>query len=146
MLKITAKQSPATLNVSKRFEKVSTDIFYYVQLGLIKPFDVALYIKYLELFNKDYGYAFPTIYQLEDYLNCSRQSIVSANKRLTDAGLLIIKKHKSNNNIYFPLQPHTNEDLEKQVPELLIKLNKRREKIYGLAATDKYRFESLFEL
>ncbi|MFJ8452760.1 helix-turn-helix domain-containing protein [Bacillus paramycoides] len=145
MVKVIPKQSLATLNVSKRFEKVSTDIFYYVQLGLIKPFDVTLYIKYLELFNNEYGYAYPTIYQLEEYLNCSRQSIVSANKRLIDAGLLIIKKHKNNNNIYFPLQPHTNEDLEKQVPELLIQLNKRREKIYGLATADRYRLENLFE-
>ncbi|MFT9818170.1 hypothetical protein [Lysinibacillus sp. NPDC056185] len=46
-------------------------------------------MKYLELFNKDCGYAFPTIYQLEDYLNCSRQSIVSANNRLVAVGLLI---------------------------------------------------------
>ncbi|MFE3573170.1 hypothetical protein ACFXN8_02495, partial [Lysinibacillus sp. NPDC059133] len=56
----------ATHNVTEKFEKVSTDIFYYVQLGIIKPFDMVLYVKYLELFNKDCGYAFPTIYQLED--------------------------------------------------------------------------------
>ncbi|MGE8001653.1 hypothetical protein ACQKOF_24100 [Lysinibacillus sp. NPDC093190] len=86
---ISPKQSLATHNVTEKFEKVSTDIFYYVQLGLIKPFDMVLYVKYLELFNKDCGYAFPTIYQLEDYLNCSRQSIVSANNRLVAVGLLI---------------------------------------------------------
>ena len=144
MIKIIPKQSLATSEVTKRFEKVSTDIFYYVQLGLIKPFDLVLYVKYLELFNEDYGYAFPTIYQLEDYLNCSRQSIVSANKRLEAAGLLIIRKHK-NNNVYFPLQPHTNEDLAKQVPQLLIELEKRREKIYSVADKDKFRLENLFE-
>nr|WP_078817933.1 hypothetical protein [Sporosarcina newyorkensis] len=142
---ITPKQSLSTQGVTKRFEKVSTNIFYYVQLGLIKPFDIAVYVKYLELFNEEYGYAFPTIYQLEDYMNCSRQSIVSANKRLVAAGLLIIRKHKNNNNIYFPLQPHTNEDLAKQVPHLLIKLEKRREKIYSLATKDKFRLEDLFE-
>lgn len=141
---ITPKQSLATKNVTEKFEKVSTDIFYYVQLGIIKPFDLVLYVKYLELFNENYGYAFPTIYQLEDYLNCSRQSIVSANKRLVSAGLLIIKKYQ-NNNIYFPLQPHTNEDLSKQVPQLLIELEKRREKIYLVADNDKFRLENLFE-
>ncbi len=146
MTTIIPKQSLATHNVTKQFEKVSTDIFYYVQLGLIKPFDIALYVKYLELFNENYGYAFPTIYQLEDYMNCSRQSIVSANKRLVTAGLLIMRKHKNNNNIYFPLQPHTNEDLAKQVPHLLIELSKRREKIYSLADDDKVRFENLFEI
>ncbi|EOQ22266.1 hypothetical protein KQ1_05843 [Bacillus cereus BAG3O-1] len=99
MTTIIPKQSLATHNVTKQFEKISTDIFYYVQLGLIKPFDIALYVKYLELFNENYGYAFPTIYQLEDYMNCSRQSIVSANKRLVTAGLLIMRKHKNNNNI-----------------------------------------------
>lgn len=142
---ITPKQSISTRDVTKRFEKVSTDIFYYVQLGLIKPFDIAVYVKYLELFNEEFGYAFPTIYQLEDYMNCSRQSIVSANKRLVEAGLLIMRKHKNNNNIYFPLQPHTNENLAKQVPHLLIKLDKRREKIYSLATKDKFRLEDLFE-
>lgn len=142
---ITPKQSISTRDVTKRFEKVSTDIFYYVQLGLIKPFDIAVYVKYLELFNEEFGYAFPTIYQLEDYMNSSRQSIVSANKRLVAAGLLIIRKHKNNNNIYFPLQPHTNEDLAKQVPHHLNKLDKRREKIYSLATKDKFRLEDLFE-
>ncbi|TQR06748.1 hypothetical protein [Psychrobacillus soli] len=141
---IIPKQSLSTHDVTKRFKKVSADIFYYVQLGLIKPFDVVLYVKYLELFNEGYGYAFPTIYQLEDYLNCSRQSIVSANKRLVAAGLLIIKKHK-NNNIYFPLQPHPNENLAKQVPHLLIELEKRQEKIYSVADKDKFRLENLFE-
>jgi len=142
---IDPKKSIATKGVVKRFEKISTDIFYYVQLGLIKPFDVVLYIKYLELFNDEYGYAFPTIYQLEDYLHCSRQSIVSANKRLVAAGLLIMDKHKNGNNIYLPLQPHTNEDVAKQVPDLLIKLDQRREKIYSLANDDKLRFKKLFE-
>ncbi|MCU7756893.1 hypothetical protein N7988_28100 (plasmid) [Bacillus cereus] len=103
MTTIIPKQSLATHNVTKQFEKVSTYIFYYVQLGLIKPFDIALYVKYLELFNENYGYAFPTIYQLEDCMNCSHQSIVSANKRLVTAGLLIMRKHKNNNNIYFSL-------------------------------------------
>lgn len=142
---ITPKQSLGTQNVTEKFEKVSTDIFYYVQLGIIKPFDMVLYVKYLELFNEDYGYAFPTIYQLEDYLNCSRQRIVSANRRLVAAGLLIIRKYKNNNNIYFPLQPHTNEGLAKQVPQLLTELEKRREKIYSLADDDKFRLENLFE-
>ncbi len=142
---ITPKESIATHDVTKRFEKVSTDIFYYIQLGLIKPFDMVLYVKYLELFNENYGYAFPTIYQLEDYLNCSRQSIVSANKRLVAAGLLIISRHKNNNNIYLPLQPHTNEGLAKQVPHLISKLDKRQEKIYSLANDDKVRFENLFK-
>lgn len=50
---------------------------------------MVLYVKYLELFNKDCGYVFPIIYQLEDYLNCSRQSIVTATNRLVAVGLLI---------------------------------------------------------
>ncbi|MDC7729675.1 hypothetical protein ACTFSO_18865 [Bacillus cereus group sp. MYBK120-1] len=70
-------------------------------------------------------------------MNCSRQSIVSANKRLVTADLLIMRKHKNNNNIYFSLHPHTNEDLAKQVPHLLIELGKRREKIYSLADDTK---------
>lgn len=66
--------------ITEKFEKVLTDIFYYVQLGIIKPFDMVLYVKYLELFNNDCGYAFPTIYQLSRF---------SANNRLVAIGLLI---------------------------------------------------------
>ncbi|WIL38002.1 hypothetical protein QN089_11755 [Kurthia sp. YJT4] len=50
---IKPKQSLATHNFTKKFEKVSMDIFYYVQLGIIKLFDMVLYVKYLELFNED---------------------------------------------------------------------------------------------
>ncbi|WP_164489512.1 hypothetical protein [Rummeliibacillus sp. TYF005] len=126
-------------------EKVSTDIFRYVELGLIKPFDVALYVKYLELFNPNQAYAYPTIYQLELLLNCSRQNIVTANKRLEQAGLLIIKKHKNNDNIYFPLQPHCKEELYKQVPDLFLKFEKRKESIESKVVMDKVRLEDLFE-
>lgn len=142
---ITPKQALATEGVNERFEKVSTDIFRYVELGLIKYSDVTLYVKYLELFNPNQGYAYPTIYKLEVFLNCSRQSIVAANKRLEKAGLLIIKKHKNNNNIYFPLQPHSKEDLYKQVPTLVSQYEERRATIESKGFSDKLRLEDLFE-
>lgn len=144
-LMITPKKSLATIDVNEKFEKVATDIFRYVELGLIKPFDVTLYVKYLELYNPNQGYAYPTIYKLEVFLNCSRQSIVSANKRLEKCGLLIIKKHKNNNNIYFPLQPHSSEELYRQVPELFLEYEKRKAKIESKSFSDKLRFEDLFE-
>lgn len=141
---IIPRQSIATKEVTNKFEKVSTDIFYYIQLGIIKPFDMVLYVKYLELFNEKEGYAYPTIYQLEDYLNCSRQRIVSANTRLVEAGLLVIKKHRNNNNVYIPLQPHTNGEIVKQVPNKVIELEKRQEKIYSIQDKDKIRLDNLF--
>lgn len=142
---IISSELIATRNVNERFEKVSTDIFYYVQLGLIKQNDVVLYIKYLELFNEDYGYAFPTIYQLQDYLNISRASIMDSNKRLVEAGLLKIDKHKKNNNIYLPLQPLPKNELAKQVPQKLKELEERQNKIYGSAMEDRVRFDGLLE-
>lgn len=102
-------------------------------------------MKYLQLFNPNQGYAYPTIYKLELFLNCSRQSIVAANKRLEKAGPLIIKKHKNNNNIYFLLQPHCKEDLYKQVPELFLKYEKRKANIESKVAMDKVRLEDLFD-
>ncbi|WEA41638.1 transcriptional regulator [Lysinibacillus fusiformis] len=142
---ILPSKSIATEHVNERFEKVSTDIFYYVQLGFIKSSDVALYIKYLELFNPNYGYAFPTIYQLEDYLNCSRSSIMSANKRLVAAGLIMISKYQHNNNIYLPLQPLRKEELAKQIPNKVKELEKRQMKIYKIADQDKNRFAIQFD-
>ena len=142
---IISSELIATKNVSERFEKVSTDIFYYVQLGLIKHSDVVLYIKYLELFNENYGYAFPTIYQLQDYLNISRASVIESNKRLVEAGLLKVDKHKKNNNIYLPLQPLPKTELAKQVPQKLKELEERQKKIHGSAMEDRVRFDGLLE-
>lgn len=141
---IKPTESIATENVNERFEKVSTDIFNYVQLGLIKCVDVVLYIKYLEMYNPNFGYAFPTIYQLEDYLNMSRTSIMNANKRLVAVGLLKIGKYKQNNNIYIPLQPLSKEDLYKQVPHKLKELEKRQIKVYKNADEDKVRLNIRF--
>lgn len=142
---IQPSKSIATEDVKERFEKVSTDIFFYVQLGLIKCSDVALYIKYLELYNPNYGYAFPTIYQLEDYLNCSRSSLMKANKRLVAAGLLVKGKYQQNNNVYLPLQPLSKEELAKQVPNKVKELENRQMKIYKNANEDKIRFSARFE-
>ncbi|WP_259418032.1 hypothetical protein [Bacillus toyonensis] len=77
---------------------------------------MALYIKYLEVFSPNYGYVFPVTYQLEDYLNSCRSSIMSVNKRLVAAGLLMISEYQHNNNIYLSLQPLPKEELAKQVP------------------------------
>lgn len=143
---IKSSKSIATKNVTERFEKVSTDLFYYLQLGLIKPLDFVLYIKYLELYNAKYGYAYPTIYQLQDFLNCSRSSILESNKRLVEAGLIKVdkNKYKNNNNIYLPLQPLSKSELSDQVPNKIMELEIRQAKIYKAADGDRVRFEGLF--
>lgn len=142
---IKRNESIATRDVNERFEKVSMDIFHYLEIGLIKPFDLTLYLKYLQLYNEDVGYAYPSIYKLEVYLNCSRHSIIEANKRLKNAGLLVSGKYKSNNNIYVPVKPHTREELAKQVPDLFTKFENRRKKIESNASKDKARFEDFLE-
>ncbi|MEK4131624.1 transcriptional regulator [Solibacillus sp. FSL W8-0474] len=140
---IKSSKSIATENVNERFEKVSTDLFYYLQLGLIKPLDCVLYIKYLELYNAKYGYAYPTIYQLQDYLNCSRSSILESNKRLVKAGLIKVDKYKKNNNIYLPLQPLSKAELSNQVPVEIMELEIRKAKIYKAIDGDRLRFDGL---
>lgn len=142
---IKRNYSVATKDVNERFEKVSMDIFHYLEIGLIKPFDLTLYLKYLQLFNEGIGYAYPSIYKLEVYLNCSRQSIIESNKRLKNAGLLVTGKYRSNNNIYIPYKPHTREELYKQVPDLFLKFENRREKVESKSNKDKVRFKDFLE-
>ncbi|WP_339174822.1 transcriptional regulator [Solibacillus sp. FSL R5-0691] len=140
---IKSSKSIATKNVNERFEKVSTDLFYYLQLGLIKPLDFVLYIKYLELYNEKYGYAFPTIPQLRDYLNCGRSSILEANKRLVEVGLIKVDKHKNNNNIYLPMQPLSKSELTSQVPTKVRELEMRQAEISKATENDRMRFGGL---
>jgi len=136
---IEGSKNIATETVNERFEKVSTDLFYYLELGLVIPYDIVQYFKLLQLYNKDYGYAFPTIYKLEVMLNTSRNTILRSNKRLVNAGLLEIKRAKHGNNTYLPKQPLPKETLYKQVPSNVEEFEKRKAEIENKAFADGSR-------
>jgi hypothetical protein len=53
-------------NVKGNFEIVPMELLDYVQLKLINHTDLVVYVKLLQLYNDDYGYAFPTIPQTND--------------------------------------------------------------------------------
>ncbi|MCU5653186.1 hypothetical protein OCF56_04610 [Bacillus mycoides] len=51
-------------NVEGNFEQVPMELFDYIQLGLITHTDLVVYMKLLQRYNENYGYAFPTIERL----------------------------------------------------------------------------------
>ena len=141
-MNLRGSENIATEKVEGSFEKVSTDIFYYLQLGLITTTDISIYIKYLELYNPNYGYAFPTLYDMQDWMNLSRSSILNANKRLIKVGLLKQGKGRYKNNLYVPLQPLNKKELSEQVPEAVEKLKIRQAKIARVEKSDWIRFDT----
>lgn len=82
-------------------------------------------------------------FQLRDYLNCGRSSILEANKRLVEVGLIKVDKHKNNNNIYLPMQPLSKSELTSQVPTKVRELEMRQAEISKATENDRMRFGGL---
>ncbi|MDD9312592.1 hypothetical protein PUS82_15060 [Cytobacillus firmus] len=93
-------------NVKGNFEQVPMELFDYIQLGLINHTDLIVYTKLLQLYNADYGYAFPTIPQLMYYTRIkSKATIHHSLNTLEEVGL--IQKSKKTGEIIFMLSsPH----------------------------------------
>ena len=88
------------------FEMFPTMLFDYVQLKLITHTDVVVYMKLLQLFNGDYGYAFPTVSQLMRYTNVKGKSTIDNSlDRLEEVGLIKRGKTSRINNVYVVYKP-----------------------------------------
>ncbi|MCP1145802.1 helix-turn-helix domain-containing protein [Lysinibacillus endophyticus] len=126
--------------IRERFDKAPSDLFHYVELGLISGNDYLHYMKLLSLYNNEIGYAFPTINQLCVFLNKSTKSIVESNKRLQKYGLLeILERRGHNNNCYKTVAPFTNTELDKLYPTEAKKFLLRKEKLLEKEEQDKQR-------
>ena len=74
------------------FEMFPTMLFDYIQLDLITHTDLVVYIKLLQLYNNDYGYAFPTIPQLMGYTNIRGKATIDKSLDTLEEVGLITKK------------------------------------------------------
>lgn len=131
-----------TNNVTSNFEKVPMDLFNYVELDLISSNDFVIYIKLLQLYNEEYGDAFPTVPQLQIMTNKgSKATIHNCISNLIKVGL--VEKIKSNygNNLYIPFQPLSKEELYRELPAAVKAFEKKKGNITAIAENDKMRLQ-----
>src|SRR5690606_18996258 len=71
------------------------------------------------LYNENYGYAFPTLYNISIQLNMKNHRRDKALKTLEKYGLIETWKMDSGNKVYIPKEPLPLEELVNQYPEVL---------------------------
>ncbi|GLV67453.1 hypothetical protein Bmyc01_61220 [Bacillus mycoides] len=129
-------------NVEGNFEQVPMELFDYIQLGLITHTDLVIYVKLFQLYNPDYGYAFPTIERLMiDTRIKGKATVHTSIKRLCEVGLIGKNKRRSGNNVYFVYKPLSKQELYKRVPNRVEEFKEFESKLVKISDYDKERFQ-----
>ncbi|GAB6437051.1 hypothetical protein bcgnr5390_23550 [Bacillus luti] len=129
-------------NLNGNFEQVPMELFDYIQLGLITHTDLVVYVKLLQLYNPDYGYAFPTIERLMIETRLKGKATVHKSlKRLGEVGLIQKGKANRGNNVYVVYKPLNKTELYKCVPDKVNKFKEFESKLVKTAEFDKERFQ-----
>jgi predicted transcriptional regulator len=106
MTKVKCSEIICKGNVEGNFITVPAGIYDYLELGLISTKDLTIYIKLLDLYNQDYGYAFPTISQLRRMSGIkSKTTVDKCLDKLENVGLIKRGKAKKGNNVYVVYKP-----------------------------------------
>lgn len=129
-------------NVEGYYEQVPMALYEYIQLDLISHTDLVIYVKLLQLYNPDYGYAFPTVTQLMIYTRIgSKSTIHNSFDNLEKVGLLKKGKASRGNNIYVVFKPLDKAELYRLVPDKVEQLEEFETKISKTAGQDKVRYQ-----
>lgn len=123
------------------FELFPNALFDYLQLELINHTDLVVYMKLHQFYNKELGYAFPTIPQLMTYTRVgSKATIQRSLKSLESAGLIQRSRTNRGNNIYVVYKPLGKAELYECVPDKVEKFKEREANFLNMAVLDKERF------
>ncbi|PEW04517.1 transcriptional regulator [Bacillus cereus] len=129
-------------NLNGNFEQMPMELFDYIQLGLITHTDLVVYVKLLQLYNPDYGYAFPTIERLMIETRVGgKATIHNSLKRLGEVGLIQKSKANRGNNVYVVYKPLNKTELYKCVPDKVDQFKEFESKLVKTAEHDKERFQ-----
>ncbi|MBK0072358.1 helix-turn-helix domain-containing protein [Bacillus sp. S56] len=129
-------------NVEGNFEQVPMELFDYVQLGLITHTDLVVYVKLLQLYNQNEGYAFPTIEKLMIHTRIKgKATIHNSLKRLGEVGLIQKSKASWGNNTYVVYKPLSKTELYKRVPDKVEQFKEFESKLVKISGYDKERFQ-----
>jgi predicted transcriptional regulator len=132
-------------NVPDNFTKVPDSIHNFIELGLISGNELIVYLIMCRLFNENYGYAFPTIDQLEVMTNLSRGTLIQALKNLEAVGLIEKAKGYRGNNVYVVFKPLDQNELYRQVPEKVELLKEKKIKKNAQVEQNKLRLRQYKE-
>lgn len=125
---------------ASEFELFPNMLFDYLQLELIKPVDVVVYEKLLQLYNDDYGYAYPTVSQLMKYINVKgKATIDNSLDRLEEVGLIKRGTANRGNNVYVVYKPFSQEELYRLFPDNVEKLKDFKNRLKITDKRDKER-------
>ncbi|MBS7719126.1 DNA-binding protein, partial [Vibrio cholerae] len=98
--------------------------------------------KLLQLYNPNYGYAFPTIDQLRSYTRTgSKATIHSSIRRLCEVGLIKKGKTSGGNNIYVVYKPLDTVDLYNAVPDKVEQFEEFESRLTKVSTDDKERYK-----
>ncbi|OTX92581.1 transcriptional regulator [Bacillus thuringiensis serovar londrina] len=123
------------------FEMFPNMLFDYIQLGMITHTDLIVYMKLLQLYNENYGYAFPTIEKLMVYTRIGGKSTIhNSLKRLGEVELIQKGKASWGNNIYVVYKPLSKTELYKRVPDKVEQFKEFESKLIKISDHDKERF------
>lgn len=140
--KIKGTETICKGNVEGNFEQVPMELFDYIQLGLITHTDLVVYVKLLQLYNENYGYAFPTIEKLMiDTRIKGKATIHNSLKRLGEVGLIQKSKASWGNNTYVVYKPISKTELYKRVPHRVEQFEEFESKLMKISVHDKKRFQ-----
>ncbi|CAG9612804.1 hypothetical protein BACCIP111899_01982 [Bacillus rhizoplanae] len=129
-------------NVNGNFEQVPMELFDYIQLGLITHTDLVIYVKLLQRYNENYGYAFPTIEHLMiDTRIGGKATVHNSLKRLCEVGLIQKSKTNRGNNVYVVYKPLSKTELYKCVPDKVQQFKEFESKLLKISDQDKERFQ-----
>ncbi|MEK4715914.1 transcriptional regulator [Sporosarcina sp. FSL K6-5500] len=124
------------------YEQTPAGLFDYVQLELISHTEYVVYVKLLQFYNLDLGYAYPTIPQLMFHTNiASKATIHRSLKTLEDVGLIQRARGSRGNNIYEVYKPLDKAILYSRVPAKVTELKEVEAKLLKTAVSDKERFK-----
>lgn len=130
-------------NVTGNYEQVPMELFDYIELDLISHTEMIIYLKLLQLYNHNEGYAFPTMEQLMIYTNVHGKPTISKGlKNLEKVGL--IKKEKAvgwnNKNTYVAYLPLDKQTLYNHYPERVEEREEFIQKQSRISKQDKKRY------
>ncbi|MDM5463789.1 MULTISPECIES: helix-turn-helix domain-containing protein [Bacillus cereus group] len=129
-------------NVEGNFEQVPMELFDYIQLRLITHTDLVVYVKLLQLYNHNEGYAFPTIEKLMiDTRIGGKATIHNSLKRLGEVGLIQKSKASWGNNTYVVYKPLSKTELYKCVSDKVEQFKEFESKLMKISVHDKERFQ-----
>lgn len=118
----------------------------YTRLPDFQPIHALAYVVLVDYFNEDYGYAWPTQYELYLRLNCGVNTPAKVMETLEDYELIYRKKVNGKNYVYVPREPIDNEtEFYARWPEAKTHYDARVEYIAGRKAKSEEDLRQFIE-